>query len=442
METNGVSSPDMCESLDPRVQEELEKLNSTTDEINKLETQLDDANAAFRATLSESTQKLNLLAKKLGKCIEKARPYYDAKEVARTAQIETQKAAIQYQRSNSVHLAAKETITLAEERFLSKKQEWEFDNAWQEMLNHATMKVMEAEAMKRESEAEHQKRAALFTLAETKLQILERRLKKYVAKSRPYFEMKNVLHKNLEMLKERIEQLQITVMLAKRRYAESLHNLEAISEEIHERRKMCLLKFREPGVGAEIPAELPEIMLGIFVALVIPNISPFLYLILVCLQARDFSADWQISIFLEAVGIKKLDHVETASSTSELGSEVDFDDETASQITDDPETENLRKELSELSENMAAAAISVYHHTEAYLQKSPLSPDPSAFAWHLEPRASSCGSGTSQTDPSSGEQSPRENNITKDEVNSSKPKPNPVEVEEDAESFVSVDLND
>ena len=36
------------EELDPRVMEELEKLNTCTDEINRLETQLDDANAMFR----------------------------------------------------------------------------------------------------------------------------------------------------------------------------------------------------------------------------------------------------------------------------------------------------------------------------------------------------------------------------------------------------------
>ena len=36
------------EELDPRVMEELEKLNTCTDEINRLETQLDEANAIFR----------------------------------------------------------------------------------------------------------------------------------------------------------------------------------------------------------------------------------------------------------------------------------------------------------------------------------------------------------------------------------------------------------
>lgn len=40
-----------------------------------------------------------------------------------------------------IHAAAKETVALAEQRFLSNQHEWQFDNAWQEMLNHATNKV-------------------------------------------------------------------------------------------------------------------------------------------------------------------------------------------------------------------------------------------------------------------------------------------------------------
>lgn len=43
---------------------------------------------------------------------------------------------------SEIHQAAKETVALAEQRFLSKQHEWQFDNAWQEMLNHATIKVI------------------------------------------------------------------------------------------------------------------------------------------------------------------------------------------------------------------------------------------------------------------------------------------------------------
>ena len=77
--------------------------------------------------------------------IEKARPYFEAMEEATKAQKECQSAATAFQRASGIHAAAKETIALAEQRFLSNSTNWQFDNAWQEMLNHATMKVMEAE---------------------------------------------------------------------------------------------------------------------------------------------------------------------------------------------------------------------------------------------------------------------------------------------------------
>ncbi len=46
------------EPLDPRVQEELERLNARTEEINALEGQLEEANALFRTLLSDSTHQV------------------------------------------------------------------------------------------------------------------------------------------------------------------------------------------------------------------------------------------------------------------------------------------------------------------------------------------------------------------------------------------------
>lgn len=110
--------------------------------------------------LNESTRRLKLLTKRLGSCIEKARPYYDLLEIAKMQQKQCQQAALHYQKASGeqlqqmhpnfhklknscigIHAAAKETVALAEQRFLTNQHEWQFDNAWQEMLNHATMKV-------------------------------------------------------------------------------------------------------------------------------------------------------------------------------------------------------------------------------------------------------------------------------------------------------------
>lgn len=118
-------------------QGELERLNKASEEINKLELELDvsttvcslfefhwqmtslewilysdwnrnlavshfvilvvraslkfkifqDARASFRQALTDSTHQLNALAKKLGSCVEKARPYYDARMKAKEVYI-------------------------------------------------------------------------------------------------------------------------------------------------------------------------------------------------------------------------------------------------------------------------------------------------------------------------------------------------------------------
>lgn len=54
--------------------------------------------------LNESTRRLKLLSKKLGGCIERARPYYDALEIAKLAQIECQRAAVAFQRANGEYI--------------------------------------------------------------------------------------------------------------------------------------------------------------------------------------------------------------------------------------------------------------------------------------------------------------------------------------------------
>lgn len=63
----------------------------------------------------ESTRRIDELSKKLGTCIERARPYYEARLKAKEALQETQAAAVRFERANSAHSAAKEMVFLAEE---------------------------------------------------------------------------------------------------------------------------------------------------------------------------------------------------------------------------------------------------------------------------------------------------------------------------------------
>ena len=58
--------------------------------------------------------------------------------------MEAQSAASRFEKASSAHEAAKEMVTLAEGGFVEQGI-GQFDQAWQEMLNHATNRVRENE---------------------------------------------------------------------------------------------------------------------------------------------------------------------------------------------------------------------------------------------------------------------------------------------------------
>uniref|UniRef100_A0A3Q3FAH0 SH3 domain-binding protein 5 n=1 Tax=Labrus bergylta TaxID=56723 RepID=A0A3Q3FAH0_9LABR len=255
------------EELDPRIQEELEHLNQASDEINKLELQLDEARSSYRRILTDSARKLNGQGSQLGACIEKARPYYEARRLAKEAQQETQKAALRYERAVSMHTAAREMVYVAEQGLLADRNT--MDPTWQEMLNHATAKVNEAEEERLRSEREHQRVTQLCQDAEARVQTLQKTLKKVILKSKPYFELKAQFNHILEEHKAKVVQLEEQVSKVKTRYSVALRNLEQISEQIHAQRGRVMASRGRPaacggrsspvGAEAEVRAASAEV---------------------------------------------------------------------------------------------------------------------------------------------------------------------------------------
>ncbi|XP_034030286.1 SH3 domain-binding protein 5b [Thalassophryne amazonica] len=238
------------EEVDPRIQGELEKLNQSTDDINRCELELQDVRQQFRCVLVEATVKLDEQVKKIGKAVEESKPYWEARRLARQAQLEAHKATQEFHRATEVLCAAKETISLAEQRLLEEDNR-QFDSAWQEMLNHATQRVMEAEHTKTKSELLHKETAAKYTAAIGCMKQLEKKLKRMINKSKPYFEMKAKYYLQLEHLKKTVDERQVKLSEAKGEYKMALRNLEMISDEIHERRRNSAMGPRGQGVGAE-----------------------------------------------------------------------------------------------------------------------------------------------------------------------------------------------
>ncbi|KAM8764392.1 SH3 domain-binding protein 5-like isoform 1-T2 [Rhynchonycteris naso] len=246
-------SPREEEELDPRIQEELEHLNQASEEINQVELQLDEARTTYRRILQESARKLNTQGSHLGSCIEKARPYYEARRLAKEAQQETQKAALRYERAVSMHNAAREMVFVAEQGVMADKNR--LDPTWQEMLNHATCKVNEAEEERLRGEREHQRVTRLCQQAEARVQALQKTLRRAIGKSRPYFELKAQFSQILEEHKAKVTELEQQVTQAKTRYSVALRNLEQISEQIHARRRELPSHSPSPRRSSPVGAE-------------------------------------------------------------------------------------------------------------------------------------------------------------------------------------------
>lgn len=119
------------------------------------------------------------------------------------------------------------------------------------VVNVLHLKVMEAEQTKTRSELLHKETAARYNAAMSHMKQLEKKLKRTISKSKPYFELKAKYYLQLEQLKTNVDDLQAKLTHSKGEYKTALKNLEMISDEIHERRRSLAIGFRERGVGSE-----------------------------------------------------------------------------------------------------------------------------------------------------------------------------------------------
>ncbi|CAF2432574.1 unnamed protein product [Rotaria sp. Silwood2] len=245
------------EPLDPRIQIELERANAATSQINNLETQLDNAQKLFQISFTNCKQRLANLAKTLGRCVERARPYYDACQQAEEARLETRKAAQEYQNSVELYRTAKENLILAENKLSNS------DNiTWQEYVNHINMKIIQTEQDKLRYEQIHEEKSKFYQEYEQQRIKHYRSLTRMITKSKPYFDAKFKAENELKNQKCRIEDVQNAIIQAKKTYRAALNNLEQISDEIHTKRKnqiLMKLPLREPTVGAEKSDEFIEL---------------------------------------------------------------------------------------------------------------------------------------------------------------------------------------
>ncbi|XP_017852093.1 SH3 domain-binding protein 5 isoform X1 [Drosophila busckii] len=245
--------------VDPRVQIELEKLNSATDNINKYEVELDESKCEFKRLLAESVVRIKSAAHKLGNSIDAAKPYYESRIYAAQLAKETQQAAANHEKAKSIHAAAKEMVYLAEQGLGEKST---LDTACQEMLSHAASKVNQSQLEVSDTRNALKMCQLKLEVANNRVGKLQGQLKQALRASRlqlrrnllllryfslmhalycslcsPYYETRANYNGLLKAQKLRVNELETKVGAAKMTYNEALKNLEQISEDIHRQRQ-------------------------------------------------------------------------------------------------------------------------------------------------------------------------------------------------------------
>ncbi|KAH8237667.1 hypothetical protein KR038_005219 [Drosophila bunnanda] len=245
--------------VDPRVQIELEKLNSATDNINRYEVELDEAKCEFKRLLAESVVRIKTAAHKLGNSIDAAKPYYESRIYAAQLAKETQQAAASHEKAKSIHAAAKEMVYLAEQGLGEKST---LDTACQEMLSHAASKVNQSQLEVTDTRNALKMCQLKLEVANNRVGKLQGQLKQALRASRlqlkrnllllryfsimhalyctlcsPYYETRANYNGLLKAQKTRVNELEAKVSAAKLTYNEALKNLEQISEDIHRQRQ-------------------------------------------------------------------------------------------------------------------------------------------------------------------------------------------------------------
>ena len=150
-----------------------------------MENELEEAKQLFIQSRQGQLQRLEFLQKKLGSCITKAKPYYEAVSRSERLQQDAQRTVQDYQRATSLYKTAKETLQVAESNLSANGQS--IPDAWQEHLSVTVAKINTSKRTVDQAEESHRRKTVEFQKAEEMTQMLEKDLKRHITKSQWVF---------------------------------------------------------------------------------------------------------------------------------------------------------------------------------------------------------------------------------------------------------------
>ncbi|KAL5103458.1 SH3 domain-binding protein 5 [Taenia crassiceps] len=134
----------------------------------------------------------------------------------------------------------------------------EGDESKLEVVNSTVQKVNRTKMELNELREKHKEILSQCSIVEEDLRLYRSRMGMAIRKSQPYFDMQDTYNRKMADAKQVIDRLTVEVKSAKSLYAQTMSSLEAISNRIHESRRLGywfnspLTSPRTRGVGSEV----------------------------------------------------------------------------------------------------------------------------------------------------------------------------------------------
>ncbi|CAH8539917.1 unnamed protein product [Schistosoma mattheei] len=215
------------------VEVQLDILNKTSTQINDLERRLEISRDVYRKVLSDQSDKLQKLSKKLGKCIIRTRPYNELKQKQAHYRKEIQMAALKYENAISTLSAARDTLAKLE---ACVSEPGVRDPNLLESLNQSITDFNNANKSLNNAKLEHEKLMEIYATNEQSLRCLEKRLRFDIQKAKPYYTMYDHFMLKMEDAKTHVELCTDKLKACKIIYSDAMCKLELLSNSIHTKR--------------------------------------------------------------------------------------------------------------------------------------------------------------------------------------------------------------
>eukprot|EP00800_Vazella_pourtalesii_P000350 TRINITY_DN10338_c0_g2_i1.p1 TRINITY_DN10338_c0_g2~~TRINITY_DN10338_c0_g2_i1.p1 ORF type:complete len:428 (-),score=65.38 TRINITY_DN10338_c0_g2_i1:262-1545(-) len=251
-----------AEIPDARIQNELERMNRSCDDINNLESQLTRNRNEERRILKEGNKKLKGIKLQISdKTVNTARFYYENVLTKKELQMRLNLSAIEYEKAKFKRDEARNRVIESECEYLRLRDSVrllppdasgiDHDSSFQhseaiENVNTANRHLELYNHQVYDKQKCHKEQLLDFNALHLRLEEYRRKNHKSILKALPYFQAKGLYEEKQQDLLATRKFIQDQIKEGKIRYSVALKNLEAISLQIHNMRvsgSSCSLKI-------------------------------------------------------------------------------------------------------------------------------------------------------------------------------------------------------